>query len=129
MDFDTGHRSGLAVLQFVRFERGYSPFLIGSDLIRESTGLKMKDDNLLRFVDGVRAVVGDRFYNQAIDFFGIRRAQVIGHDPRVIGISDHEKTRTGDHEKKTTPRIEDVDPLWIGAKLLQFAATWAHLIR
>jgi hypothetical protein len=111
MDFDTRHRSRLAVRQFVRFERGDSPFLFGSDLVRECAGLKMKDDNLLRLVDGVRAVVRDRLCNQAIEFFGIRRAHVIGHDLRIVGIRDHEETRIGDHEKKTTVRVEDVDPL------------------
>src|SRR5882672_10379369 len=33
MDLDTRHRSRVAVLQFVRRERGNSPFLIGSDLV------------------------------------------------------------------------------------------------
>jgi hypothetical protein len=93
MDFDTRHRSRLAVRQFVRFERGDSPFLFGSDLVRECAGLKMKDDNLLRLVDGVRAVERDRFCNQAVEFFGIHRAQVIGHDLRIVGTRDHEPDR------------------------------------
>jgi hypothetical protein len=48
MELDARHRSRVAVLQFVRRERGNSPLLIGSDLVRECTGLKMKDGNPLR---------------------------------------------------------------------------------
>jgi len=129
MDLDAGYRGRVAVLHLVRRERGDSSFLIGSDLVRECTGIEMKDDNLLCPADGVRAVVSDRFHNQAVDFLGIRLAWVMGHDFRIAGTRDHEKTRTRDHEKKTTVRVEDVDTLRIGAKLVQLAAIRAHLIR
>jgi hypothetical protein len=71
MDLDARYRSRAAVLQFVRCERGDISFLIGSDLIWECTGVKMKADNVHLFVDGVRAVVSDRFYRKAV-FLGIR---------------------------------------------------------
>ena len=81
MDLDTRHRSRVAVLQFVCRERGDSSFLIGSDLVRERTGVKMKDDSPLRLVDRVRAVVSNRFYNQLAAFSGIRlAARVFGCD-------------------------------------------------
>jgi hypothetical protein len=76
MDLETRLRSRVVVLQFVRREivlqfvrreRGDSSFLIGSDLVWECTGLKMKDGNPLHLVDGVRAVVSDRFHNQPAD--------------------------------------------------------------
>jgi hypothetical protein len=51
MDPVTRFRSRTAVLQFVRCERGDTPFLIGSDLIRECTSIKMKVDNVHLFVD------------------------------------------------------------------------------
>ena len=79
MDLDTGDRTRAAVLQFVRSERGDSPLLIGSDLIRECAGVEMKADNGHLLVDGVRAVVSDRFYNKAV-FLGIRLAPAIGRD-------------------------------------------------
>ena len=79
MDLDTRYRGGATVLQFVRSERGDNPLLIGSDLIRERTRVKMKADNSHLFVDGVRAVVSDRFYNTAV-FPGIRLAPAIGRD-------------------------------------------------
>ena len=101
MDLDTGDRNRAAVLQFVRSERGDSPLLIGSDLIRECAGVEMKADNGHLLVDGVRAVVSDRFYNKAV-FLGIRLAWVIGHDFRIVGTRDHEETRTRDHEEKAT---------------------------
>src|SRR6202048_4883000 len=116
MDLDTGRRSGDAVLQLVGRERGDSSFLIGSDLVRECAGVDMKDGNLLRFVDGVRAVVSDRFYIQAPEFLEIR-LRVNGHDFRIVGTRDHERTGTRDHEKKMSVRVEDVDTLRIGAKL------------
>ena len=100
MDLDTGHRSRAAVPQFVRGERGDSSFLIGADLIRECTGVEMKDDSLLPLVDGVRAVVSDRFYIETADFSGIRLARVNGHDFRIVGTRDHERAGTRDHEKK-----------------------------
>jgi hypothetical protein len=34
---------------------------------------------------------------------------VIGHDFRIVGTRDHEKTGTRYHEKKTTVRVEHVD--------------------
>jgi hypothetical protein len=49
MDLDTRHRTRATVLQFVRRERGDSSFLIGSDLVRERTGLEMKDCNKVFF--------------------------------------------------------------------------------
>jgi hypothetical protein len=79
MDLDTRYRGGAAVLQFVRCERGDDPLLIGPDLIRECTGVKMKADNCHVLVDGVRAVVRDRFYNKAV-FLGIRFAPADGRD-------------------------------------------------
>ena len=66
MDLDTRYRGGAAVLQFVRCERCDSPLLIGSDLIWECTGVKMKADNVHLLVDGVRAVVRDRCYNKVV---------------------------------------------------------------
>ena len=104
MDLDTRHRSRSVVLQFVCRERGDSSFLIGSDLIRECTGVKMKADNVHLLVDGVRAVVSDRFYNKAV-FLGMRYAPVIRRDSRIVG--------AGHHEKKATVRVEDVDTLRI----------------
>src|ERR1700730_17329227 len=88
----------------------------------------MKDGNLLRFVDGVRAVVSDRFYIQAPEFLEIR-LRVNGHDFRIVGTRDHERTGTRDHEEKMSVSFEDVDTLRIGAKLLHLAAIRAHLIR
>jgi hypothetical protein len=79
MDLCTRYRGGAAVLQFVRCERGDGPLLIGSDLMRECTGVKMKADNVHFLVDGVRAVVRNRFYNKAV-FLGIRLAPAIGRD-------------------------------------------------
>src|ERR1019366_8520019 len=99
MDLDTRHRSRVAVPQFVRRERGDNSFLIGSDQVRECTGFEMKDDNLLLLVDGVRAVVRDRFRNQAADFLGILLVRVIGRDFRIVG--------TRDQDKKPTVRVED----------------------
>src|SRR5882724_457194 len=94
MDLDTRHRSRVAVPQFVRRERGDRSFLIGSDLVLEGTGVKMKDGNPLRLVDGVRAVVSDRFYNQPADFLEMRLAAwVFGRDFRIVGTGDHEKKR------------------------------------
>jgi hypothetical protein len=52
VDLVTRFRSRAAVLQFVRCERGNTSFLIGSDLIRECTGVKMKADNVHLLVDG-----------------------------------------------------------------------------
>src|SRR6266849_5054873 len=129
MDLDTRHRSRATVLQLVRRERGDNSFLIGSDLVRECAGLKMKDCNPLRLVDGVRAVVSHRFHNQAVDFLGVRLAWVIGHDFRIVGTRDHEETRTRDHEENATVCAKDVDTLRIGAKLFQLAAILAHLVR
>ena len=88
----------------------------------------MKDGNLLRFVDGVRAVVGDRFYIQAPEFLEIR-LRVNGHDFRIVGTRHQERTGTRDHEKKMSVRVEDVDTLRIGATLLHLAAIRARLIR
>jgi hypothetical protein len=48
MDLDTRHRSGAGVLQFVR---GQEVILIGTDLVRECAGIKMKEDDLLRLVE------------------------------------------------------------------------------
>jgi len=121
MDLGTRHRSGGAVLHFGRRERGDRSLVIGSDLVRECTGLKVKHDKMFRLVDGVRAVVGDRFYNQRAGFFGLRTSRVIGGDLGIVG--------TCDHDKKATVCVEDVDALWISAKLFQSAAIWAHLIR
>ena len=121
MNLKTTHRSGVSVFQFVRCERCDNPFLIGSDQVRKCTGFEMKDDNLLRLVDGVRAVVRDRFWNQASAFFGIRLVWVDGRDFRIVG--------TRDEDKKPTIRVEDVDTRRIGAKLFQLAAIRAHLIR
>ena len=73
MDLDARYRGGAAVLQFVRRERCDSPLLIGSDLIWECTGVKMEADNCYVLVDGVRAVVRNRFNNKAV-FIGIRFA-------------------------------------------------------
>src|SRR6202048_1624593 len=117
MDLDTRHRSRGAVLKFVRRERGDSSFLIGSDLVRECAGVNMKDGNLLRLVDGVRAVVSDRFYIQAPEFIEIR-LRVNGHDFRIVGTRDHERTGTRDHEEKMSVLFEDVDTLRSGAELL-----------
>src|SRR5260370_13163408 len=100
MVLDTRHRSRATVLKFVRRERGDSSFLIGSDLVRECTGLEVKDGNSLRLVDGVRAVVSDRSHNQAVDFLGIRLAWVIGHDFGIVAPRDHQKTRTPNQDKK-----------------------------
>src|SRR6201982_1456048 len=100
MDLVTRFRSRTAVLQFVRCERGDTPFLIGSDLIRECTSIKMKVDNVHLLVEGVRAVVSDRLYNKAV-FLGLRHAPVIRRDSRIVG--------AGHHEKKATVRVEDVD--------------------
>src|ERR1019366_2355551 len=101
MDLDTRHRSRVAVPQFVGRERGDNSFLIGSDQVRECTCFEMKDDNLLLLVDGVRAIVSDRFRNQAANFFGILLVRVFGRDFRIIG--------TRDQKKKPTVRVEDVD--------------------
>src|ERR1700681_3750929 len=68
MDLETTHRSGVGVFQFVRCERGDNSFLIGSDQVRECAGFEMKHDDLLRLVDGVRAVLRDGFWNQADAF-------------------------------------------------------------
>src|ERR1700690_1883879 len=62
-NLDTTHRGRVAVPQPRRRERGDNSFLIGSDQVRECTGFEMKVDNLLRLVNGVRAVVRDRFWN------------------------------------------------------------------
>ena len=70
LDLDTRHRGRGAVPQFICRERGDSTFLIGADLVRECAGLEMKDDNLLRLVEGVRAVVSNRFCDQVADFLG-----------------------------------------------------------
>src|SRR5580704_2476857 len=113
MDFDTRYRRRAAVLQFVRCERGDSSFLIGSDLIWECTGVKMKADNVHLLVDSVRAVVSDRFYNEAV-FLGSRHAPILGRDFRIV--------RTRDHDEETTVRLKDVDALRICAKLFQLAA-------
>jgi hypothetical protein len=59
MDLDNRYRGGAAVLQFVRCVRCDSPLLIGSDLIRECTGVKMKTDNVHLLADSVRAVAID----------------------------------------------------------------------
>src|SRR5260370_22964758 len=83
---------------YVRRERGDSSFLIRSDLVRECTGLEVKDGNSLRLVDGVRAVVSDRSHNQAVDFLGIRLAWLIGNYFGIVGTRDHETTRPRDHE-------------------------------
>jgi hypothetical protein len=80
----------------------------------------MKADNGQLLVDGVRAVVSDRFYNKAV-FLGIRLASAIGRDLYIVG-SCH-------HDKKPTVRVENVDTLRICAKLFQLAAIRAHLIR
>src|SRR6202795_1135931 len=112
MDLDTRRRRGDAVLQLVRRERGDSSFLIGSDLVRECAGVDMKDGNLLRFVDGVRAVVSDRFYIQAPEFLEIR-IRANGHDFRFVGTRHQERTGTSDHKKKMSVRVEDVDALRI----------------
>src|ERR1700731_1204201 len=112
MDLDTRHRSRVAVLQFVCRERGDSSFLISSDLVRECTGLKMKNGNSLHLVDGVCAVVSDRFYKQSAAFLEIRlAARVFGNDFHIVGARDFEKTGTCDHEEKTTVCVEDVDTL------------------
>jgi hypothetical protein len=120
MDLVTRFRSRTAVLQFVRCERGDTPFLIGSHLIRKCTGVKMKADNVHFLVDGVRAVVSDRFNNKAV-FLGLRHAPVIRRDSSIVG--------AGHHEKKTTVCVEDVDTVRMGTKLFQLAAIRAHLIR
>ena len=120
MDFGTTHRSGVAVPQFVRRERGDNSSLIGSDQVWERTGFEMKHDNFLRLVDEVRAVVRHRFWNQAAAFRGIRPVWVIGRDLRIVG--------TRDQDKKTTVRLEDVDARRIGAKLFQLAAIRTNLI-
>ena len=80
IDLDTRHRTRVAVLQFVRRERGDRSFLIGSDQVRECTGLKIKEGNPLPLVDGLRAVVCDRFGQQPADFLGILAARVFGRD-------------------------------------------------
>src|ERR1700716_2042704 len=113
MDLVTRFRSTSAVLQFVRCERGDTPILIGSDLIRECTGIKMKADNVHLLVEGVRAIVSDRYYNKAV-FLGLRHAPVIRRDSRIVG--------AGHHEKKATVRVEDADTVRIGTKLFQLAA-------
>src|SRR5580700_3012192 len=102
MDLDTRYRGGVAVLQFVRCERCDSPLLIGSDLIRECTRVKMKADNVHLLVDSVCSVVSDGFYNKAV-FLGIRLAPAIGCDLQIVGARDH--------DKNTTVRVEDVDTL------------------
>ena len=114
MDLDTRRRSRAAVFQFVRRERGDSSLLIGSDLVRECTGVEMKGDNLLRLVDEVRAVVRNRFRDQAANFLEIRLARTFRGDFRIVG--------TCDHEKEATVCVEDVDTFRIGAKLFQLAA-------
>ena len=60
--------------------------MIGADLIRECAGVDMKDSNLLRLVDGVRAVVSDRFYIQTAEFLGIRLARVNGMREPALAI-------------------------------------------
>jgi hypothetical protein len=79
MDLDTRRRSRVAVLQFVCRERDDASVLIGPDLVRECTGFKMKDGSSLRLVNGVGAVVSDRFHNQAC-ILSIRLARVSGRD-------------------------------------------------
>ncbi len=74
MDSDARHRNKAAVSQFARRERCNSSLLIGSDLVRECTSINMKDGNPLCLVDGVRAVVSDRFYNEPAEFLRIRLA-------------------------------------------------------
>src|SRR5580704_4932846 len=100
MDFDTRYRRRAAVLQFVRCERGDSSFLIGSDLIWECTGVKMKADNVHLLVDSVCAVVSDGFYNKAV-FLGISPAPAIGRNLGIVGACHH--------DKKTPVSFEDVD--------------------
>src|SRR5450755_3617671 len=117
---DSRYRGGAAVLQFVRCERCDSPLLIGSDLIWECTGVKMKADNVYLLVDSVCAVVSDRFYNKAV-FLGIRPAPAIGRNLGIVGACHH--------DKKPTVSFEDIDTLRIVAKLFQLAAIRAHLIR
>ena len=128
MDLATRRRSRDVVFQLGRRERGDRSFLIGADLVRECAGVDMKDGNLLRFVDGVRAVVSDRFYIQAPKFLEIR-LRVNGRDFRIVGTRHQERTGTRDHEKNMSVSFEDVDTLRIGAKLFQRAAIRAHLIR
>src|ERR1700731_2788799 len=120
MDLVTRFRSRTAVLQFVRCERGDTPFLIGSDLIRECTGVKMKADNVHLLVEGVRAVVSDRFYNKAV-FLEFRHTPVIRRHSQIVG--------AGHHEKKATVRVEHVDTVRICTKLSQLAAIRELLIR
>jgi hypothetical protein len=94
MDLDARYRSRAAVLQFVRRESGNSSFLIGSDLVRECTGVKMKADNVHLLIDSVRAVVSDRFYDKAV-FLGSRLARVLGSGP---------------DDRKTGEIFRDVEP-------------------
>ena len=120
MDLDTRHRGRAAVSQLVRRERGDGSFLNGADLVWECTGVKMKVDNV-HVIDGIGAVVSDRFYNQGADFLGIRLVPHSGGEFRIVG--------TRHHEKETTVRVEDIDTPWISPKLAQLAAIRAHLIR
>src|ERR1700681_3043544 len=105
MDLVTRRLSRDVVLQLGRRERGDRSLLIGADLVRECAGVDMKDGNLLRFVDGVRAVVSDRFYIQASEFLEIR-LRVNVHDFRIVGTRHQERTGTRDHEKKMSVRAE-----------------------
>jgi hypothetical protein len=93
MDLETTHRSGVSVFQLVRRERGDNSLLIGSDHVRECTGFEMKHDNPLPLVDGVRAVVRHRFWNQAAAVLGIRLVWIIGRDLRIVGTRDQDKKR------------------------------------
>jgi hypothetical protein len=78
MDLDTRYHGGAAVLQFARCERGDSSFLIGTDLIRKCTGVKMKADNFHLLVDGVRrnqSSGGRAFRPQRVWFRNRRRSR------------------------------------------------------
>src|ERR1700748_2902397 len=84
MDLNTRHRGRAAVSQLVRRERGDGWFLNGADLVWECTGVKMKVDNV-HVIDGIGAVVSDRFYNQGADFLGIRLVPHSGGEFRIVG--------------------------------------------
>jgi hypothetical protein len=83
IDLAASQRNRVAVLQFVRRERGDRSFVVDSDLVRERTGLDAKSDDLGYLVNGVCSVVGNRSSHQAFEFLRRRCRRVIGRDFRA----------------------------------------------
>jgi hypothetical protein len=99
MDLDTRHHSRAAVPQFVRREGGDSSFLIGTDLVRERTGLEMKDDNLLRLarrmaVGSSRSVAIKSGRYSMVDWYGTPHTEAL-HVIERYRLLDHEAAKDG----------------------------------